>query len=347
MRENATADKNAPAAGSIRRVGAWLGGNTVRALISLVLLGLVVAAIDVPSTLHLLKTTNYVYFAIALLFLTANKVAMASRWNVLTQVKGMTLSIPESLKISLIANFVGSFLPSGLGSDVYRIYHTCRREKRAEHVAASVIMERFIGMLTRSAVAVLGVVLILNSQYQQSFGPSLYLVIIGFAALSVLAFWISIHDGTIRLLMRLLDWWGDNRILRHGLKFQQAYVDYKRSVGSLLLVFVLSLFGVFLVSVANYYIARAVDIQLSLLFYFGLVSIINIVNRIPVSIGGLGVTEGSYVLLFATVGVGTTEAFTMALLVRLTECVFALAGWVLYLTAEDFERGLAPQVRAN
>jgi uncharacterized protein (TIRG00374 family) len=333
--------------GWVRRAAQTLRGGTFRAIISFALLGLIFAAIDIPSALHLLKRTDYFYLGVALLFLSANKVAMASRWNVLTQAKGMTLSIRESLKISLIANFVGSFLPSGLGSDVYRIYYTSKKEKRADEVAASVIMERFIGMLTRSAVAVLGVILILNSQHQRSFGANLYAVILGFAALSMVAFWISIHDGTIKLLMRLIDWWGDSRVLLQGLKFQKAYVEYKRSAGGLLLVFVLSLVGVFLVSVGNYYVARALDINLGLLFYFGIVSIINIVNRIPVSIGGLGVTEGSYVLLFSTVGVTTTEAFTMALLIRVTECVFALAGWGLYVTAADAQRNLSPQVRAD
>jgi uncharacterized protein (TIRG00374 family) len=330
-----------------KKLGQFCSSGWFRGVISGGLLAAILTGVDLGSAAQLLKTTDYFYLVLALIFLSANKVVMACRWNVLTQVKGLNLSVAQSLKISLISNFVGSFLPGGVGGDVYRIYRTSRREKRADEVAASVVMERFVGMLTRAAIGVLGVILILNSRHQQSFGFNLYGVIFGFALSAAVAFWLSIHDGTIRLLMRLLDSWGDSRILRQGLKFQQAYVDYKRNVGSLFWVFVLSVVGVFLISVGNYYVARALEINLGLFFYFGIVSIINIVNRIPVSIGGLGITEGSYVLLFSTVGVTTTEAFTLAILVRLTECVFAVAGWILYVTAGDAEGRLSPQVRTN
>ena len=317
------------------RVGQLCSTGWFRAAIGLGLLGFVLAAVDVRSAVQLLKTADYVYLGLALIFFSANKVAMACRWNVLTKVKGMTLSVGQSLKISLISNFVGSILPSGLGSDVYRIYQTSRTEKRTDEVAASVIMERSIGMLTRSAVAVLGVILILNSHHQTSFGLNLAALILGFCALSSLVFWLSIHNGTVELLTRLVDWWGDHWILRQGLKLQQAYVDYKRNSRSLLWVFVLSLTGVFLVSVGNYYAARALDISVGIVFYFGVISIITLISRIPVSVAGLGIVEGSYVLLFSILGVSTTEAFTLALLVRLTECVFAIAGGMLYLIGGD------------
>lgn len=308
-----------------------------RGLVSIGLLAVVFAAVDVHSALQLLIGTEYTYLATALFFLCVNKLAMAGRWNLLTQVKGMTLSLGESLKISLISNFVGSFLPSGIGSDVYRIYRTARIEGRTGEVAASVIMERVIGMITRSMVAVLGVILILNTHQQTSFGQNLYAVILGFCALSVIAFWISIHDRTVKILIRFADWWRDYWILKQALKFQKAYVGYKKHYGALILAFMLSLVSVVLLSVGNYYAARALSIDVGAIFYFGIISIVNIVNRIPVSVGGLGVTEGAYVVLFSSIGVSTTEALTLALLVRLADCVFAVAGWVLYLTDAHYE----------
>jgi len=303
----------------------------IRVFVSLLLLGVVFFAVDLKSALQLLKATDYLYLSFGLLFFCINRVLMAYRWNALSRVKGIDLSLLQSLKIYLLSNFFGSFLPSGVGGDVYRIYHAAKQAGHTGEVAASVIMERFIGMLTRSTVALFGVMLLLATYHETSFGSNLYKIILAFCLFTGLAFWISIHDGTVRILMRLGDWFGDHWILRICLKFQRAYVDYKKNVGTLLFVFILSLIGVGLVSVGNYYAARALNINVGVMFYFGIISIVNIVSRIPVSVAGLGLTEGTYVLLFSIVGVSTTEAFALAVLVRITESLFAFSGGVLYV----------------
>jgi uncharacterized protein (TIRG00374 family) len=320
--------------------------HALRGIISLAVLATVALTVDVGLVLRLLKATDYMYLSFALVFLSANKVVMAYRWNVLTEVKKINLSLLQSIKISLMSNFFGSFLPSGIGSDVYRIYHTGKKEGHTGEVAASVIMERFVGMLTRSVVAVMGVILILNTHHQTPFGRNLYGMILGFCALSGIAFWLSMHDGTVKILLRVVGWWGDRWILTQGLKFQRAYIDYKQHCGALIFAFMLSLISVVLLSVGNYYAAISLGMNVGIIFYFGIISIVNIVNRIPISVGGLGITEGTYVILFASIGVSTTEAFALALLVRITECVFVLVGGLLYMTGGDL-KGCYPRERGD
>ena len=70
--------------------------------------------------------------------------------------------------------------------------------------------------------------------------------------------------------------------------------------------------------------------------YFLFVPVIYIVAAIPISIGGLGLVEGMYVVFFAaSTGADTSAVLALALLARLTPMLLSLPGLVFWLS----ERG--------
>jgi hypothetical protein len=86
-----------------------------------------------------------------------------------------------------------------------------------------------------------------------------------------------------------------------------------------------------LILVFGYYLlGLAVGIDLPLWYYFLLVPIISVVLMIP-SVGGLGVREGTTVLLFTQVGVSEPQALALALAYLVALWLISLSGGVLYL----------------
>ena len=107
-------------------------GVALRALVALVLLALVLANVDLGAVLDLLRGIDTAFFALCLTLVFLDRCFTAYKWNLLTQVKGISLSVWQSIRIYLIANFIGLFLPTGIGGDVYRIYHTSQQFGRTE-----------------------------------------------------------------------------------------------------------------------------------------------------------------------------------------------------------------------
>ncbi len=56
-------------------------------------------------------------------------------------------------------------------------------------------------------------------------------------------------------------------------------------------------------SVSNYLAARALGIDIALPVLVWIVAAVSLINLLPVSVGGLGVREGAYVLLLSQNGV--------------------------------------------
>ena len=80
----------------------------------------------------------------------------------------------------------------------------------------------------------------------------------------------------------------------------------------------------------NYLLGLAVGIDLSLWYYFLFVPIISASLMVP-SIGGLGVREAAYVVLFAQVGVAHTQGLALAVAYLATMLLPALIGAIIYI----------------
>jgi uncharacterized membrane protein YbhN (UPF0104 family) len=83
-------------------------------------------------------------------------------------------------------------------------------------------------------------------------------------------------------------------------------------------------FGVWLVS-------RSLEIHLSFAVLAAILPLVLLVSALPISIGGLGVREWSYVVLLNRVGVGATDATILSLAAAVANVVAGLPGAVMLL----------------
>jgi uncharacterized membrane protein YbhN (UPF0104 family) len=62
--------------------------------------------------------------------------------------------------------------------------------------------------------------------------------------------------------------------------------------------------------------------------------------RIPISVNAIGVQEGLYALFFSRLGFSVTEAFSLALLLRIGHWLVVLPGGILYLIHRSEQKNL-------
>ena len=94
----------------------------------------------------------------------------------------------------------------------------------------------------------------------------------------------------------------------------------------LLLAFLLQLN----VAIYIYLIALSVNIQLPLLYFFVLVPVIQVLVMIPISVGGIGLSENIYAFFMSKLGVPVHQAVALSLLSLALRLLIGFAGAAIY-----------------
>ncbi|NQU17712.1 MAG: flippase-like domain-containing protein, partial [Candidatus Saganbacteria bacterium] len=84
-----------------------------------------------------------------------------------------------------------------------------------------------------------------------------------------------------------------------------------------------------------YLVARAVGMDVSVIYFFVIMPIVFMITIIPISMSGLGLQDGAYVFFLGQVGVEPTLAFSMSLLAHFVRYLTGLIGGVVYMLERD------------
>jgi hypothetical protein len=219
----------------------------------------------------------------------------------------------------LAGQFVGNFLPSTIGGDVLRV---TRLSATAPGTAsfASVILERLTGWIVLPVLTLAGLAL----------HPSL----LGLGMASRLALALSL--GTLLLLAALLVVAGSPRLAGRF----AGHEGWTRFIGAVHLgvqrlrrhpgaaAGVLGVATIYQLStVAAVYLAtRALGLHLPVAAVLAFAPVVAIAQVLPVSLNGLGVREGAFVVFLGPLGVAAGQAIAVGLLVYAMTLAVSLLG---------------------
>ena len=288
------------------------------------------------------RRSNINYWFIALSFIMNCIVIylIVLRWNMLLHSQKISVSQSFLLGSYLVGCFFNIFLPTSIGGDIYRIYDTSKLKNSSAMKAASIIlMDRFTGLI--SIIIYLMVVL--------SFGflrISHVEFIVGKWKVSnqiliILIIIIFILSVLIILMMLLPDFFRLNRLFRkiqflHRWedKFKQTYDTFKefRKFKLILFTNILLSFVLQLAFTLSYYFAGICFgiRELSILSFIFIVQLINILTMLPISIGGVGIREGTFVVLVGALGGPKDIAAIVSLVVLVILLIPGIAGGIIY-----------------
>jgi uncharacterized membrane protein YbhN (UPF0104 family) len=85
-------------------------------------------------------------FALAMGLALISRLVVSGRWYVLLRSAGIRLSYWQSVRITLAGHFASNFLPTTIGGDVVRLAGAMRLQYDAAICAASLIVDRLVGM---------------------------------------------------------------------------------------------------------------------------------------------------------------------------------------------------------
>jgi len=278
--------------------------------ISALSLYLVFSKTDINKVFSILKSVGPFYFLIAASLYVVSQFVSSVRWKLLLPEKFM---LRRLFSLYMIGGFFSSFLPGVIGGDVVKAYYLNKDAKKISLTLASVFMDRYLGYVS---LMIIGIAAFPFSM--RFFGASVYkwampLIFISFIAGSFLFFGLQL-----------------GRRFKVVAEFYEYFVSLKERKDVMFKAVMLSLFiqAIGITTVAMLAWAMGQDIPVLLLFAF--LPIVITITSLPISISGLGVREGSFVVLLGMIGVKPEAATSLSLSWFFSSVLGSLPGLVAY-----------------
>jgi hypothetical protein len=290
-------------------------------------------AVDWRNSLAHLLTAEPIWLALAVTINLAALLLSAWRWERLLQVLDPQLGFWPALKAYWVGSLFGNVLPSTIGGDVVRIA-LVRQRAGLTNATASIAVERLTGLVMLLIVALLALIPPAAATMLGQQRWWLLFSLAGALASGVLLLvfasqqspagkgnWARQHLARFPQVIKLLKMAG---------AFARALLTYRRRPGALIVTLALSALFYAMLAVFQWTLLRAVGADIGLLEVAVAVPLVILVNLLPISINGLGVTEGTFVVLYSRLGVPPEIALSAAILRRLVIVAITSIGLVYW-----------------
>ena len=304
-------------------------GGAARLLIAVLLTAYVLWAANPADVARAAAAADWRWIAAAVGLVLADRSLMAYRWMVLLSAlsPGTRPPFGAVLRIFFVSTFVGSFLPT-LAGDVYRAYSLSRLRVSGVEAAASVIMDRALGVLSMLLVAIVALAFARDMVDMPGVLPTI--VIAAVVCLAGAAALYSERVASLAVHATSLLPGRQSRLLASRLV--DAVRRYARHHEELTTVLLASIGVQALRVIQAYCLGQAIGITAPLWTYFVFVPLIVMVMQLPITPSGLGTSQLAFDLFFRQVGVPSAQAVALSILFVALALVGNLPGVLLYLT---------------
>lgn len=308
-------------------------------LVMVVLLVLVVRLVPLGTLAHTIASASPILLGVAVVAVLADRALMIAKWYPLLRAQVTSISWWRGARAYLAAGFASLVLPASVGADMLRAVALGRRDGVVMEIAASIAMERMLGMVASGVPTLLALGIVLAK------GVSLHVLlpwVLASLAVAVVALVLPLNRRVMSVVDRLL---GRHRSGKWGSlihRFATAYTIYRRFPRMLMVVTAASIVEQFVPVLVQWIIARALGVPISFTMLLVAVPLALFLTRLPLSVAGLGVGEAAEVYTLAMFGVPPVQSLALALTSRGAELVGLLPGAVLW-----YDLVAAPERRAR
>jgi hypothetical protein len=261
--------------------------------------------------LQLFAGMKLAYWWAAVGMYAGSQVVSSKRWQILARPLDFHAPLYRYVALYFLGMFFSLFLPTSIGGDVVRAWMLAGEKRRRGAAFLSVVSERFSGLV---ALVLLALVAALCQRELLPWWMTL--TVIGLAAgllggLALLPL-LKKHSAKLKSLAEALS-------LR-----RQHQAAWWAALG---LAFIVQIASVFLIALAG----MALGLEVPLLGYAVVVPLVSLLAMLPLSLNGLGIREGSLILMLAPFGVPAPAAVALGLAWFALTLALGAVGGLIYL----------------
>lgn len=310
-----------------RQILALLKSVWARGAITLLLLGIVASRLDWSQMEQRLSDGRPLGFAVAVALVLLALGIGAYRWHALLDAAEVQLSPSRLARIYAVSTFSGAFLPTTAGGDITRALLVARRGPVLTRTIVSVLVDRLGGLIGMIGLAWVALALQPEAVPVSVQGILAWTTVI-FAAVGGLVAAAAFRGSSLAARIvpaRLIGLARDSRLVLW---------TYARDPRLLLKWILSSLAYQLLIAAQLIALAHAINLDLSFATAAVALAIVTVVTLVPISIGGFGVREASYVILLGSASIGASDAALISVLSVAALLVASLPGAYLIVTGK-------------
>jgi uncharacterized protein (TIRG00374 family) len=320
-------------------------GLIFRALVSLLFVYLVARSADWEKVWSNVRTMDLHWLLASFLVFSPVMLIVSWRWRLLLGVHGVHLRYWRVFELNMIGQFFSAFLVGTTGGDFVKIFYVARAvPERKAAVAFTVVVDRVVGLVALLFFGVLlsftQLPLLLSHPYTRFFTGIFYLfavgALVGSVGATVAPFFLK--RPAIRDFFKRLPF---------AHKAGSVFSAYERTAGSFatnLTALLASIPSNMCIVFMGYCIMRAMNLHPPLLAFCSILTMVNMLIALPISIAGLGVREQLFKTFLLLVGIDKDHAFTFSITFFVLNLVWSLIGGLFYLLYRHETHTPAPHV---
>ncbi len=285
---------------------------SLRLLVSVLLLFLLFKLnnIDLKTLAGQIKGARPFFLLLGFLALPFTHILGFFRWRMLIQAAGINIPFRKLASSFCGGIFFSIFLPSTIGGDLVRTADLAAQTQKTRQVVATVFLDRLSGYIGLVLVVLPAIILGGSLIADKVVYISAAAITMLLALILVILFNKSIYDK-INFFLSLP---GSGRI-KEMIRDMHREVHVFRGHKKMILVnLTLSFIIQMIFPLGVYFTGISLGLDINPFYFFIFIPIISAITLLPVSLGGLGLREGLYVVYFAKAGVVKQLALAMSLL---------------------------------
>jgi uncharacterized membrane protein YbhN (UPF0104 family) len=301
-------------------------GTLLKVGVSTGLILLLLWKVDFYRFWLILREIAPAWLLLALFFKAGGVFSSILRWRVL--MKGQDLAVPLKVLIAsfLEGRFFGTFTPSTIGLDAYRMYDMARYSGRTAASVSVILVDKVIGLFSLSFLV--AITSFAGVRFVGGKGVlSLFLIFCAPLSLSVL---LLLYPGLLGRLTDVGRWRSAGWAGKVG-RFVETLTLYRRH--RLLIAQAVGLGILVHLATTLMYYGTALSVQAPVRFWDILFvgPLMITATVIPLSIAGIGVREGTFAFFLTRVGVQAEAAILLAFLGFLVDGFISLFGVLIFV----------------
>jgi uncharacterized protein (TIRG00374 family) len=254
------------------------------------------------------------------------------RYWYLLKIQEIHVSLWEAVRLTFLGQFFSFVVPGTVSGDLVKAYYVARHTERKAAVLVTVFVDRAVGLLEFAILPTVVMVAMWLGGVENMARFLWPAIMVAVVVLLVAASAGFLFSARLRRLMGARWILSKLPLQKHLMVVAQAAYLYRQRAGALLKALAITFGGQFFFILAILLAGEAMGLSVSWYQYFLYVPLIYIVAAIPISPGGLGVTEILYVFFFSSAGVAASQILALALVARLIPMLVSLPGLAVALT---------------
>lgn len=278
----------------------------VRAVISCAVIALLIYNIDIAYVFRQIVNSRVEFFALLFAIDIIAYTARAWRWHMVLGIWDISFPITTLFFYTQGGRLFDYLLPSSIGGDVYRVYLSARASQSRAGSLLGIVLDRLTGMSAGFVFAGIGLALLTVRHITVPHAEVVIACIAGWFIAMALLF-----SKRLETLMDSLQ--TDNALLRKLQRFFQTMALARSHPRRVLAAFCISFLIKSQEIFAAYFVSKALGFDVPFLYCMAFVPVIGFIIVVPVSISGLGIRESLYIFFFTTIGLTSSQAFTLSI----------------------------------